>query len=57
MIEKFIEVLLLSQQAEKDSLANSERANTQLAMIRKNYLADLELSTYMSQNPITDVAV
>lgn len=57
VIEKFIEVLLLSQQAEKDGLANSERANTQLAMIRQNYLADLELSTYMSQNPITDADV
>ena len=38
----------------KDGLANSEKANTQLAMIRQNYLADLELSTYMAQNPITD---
>ncbi|QWE09022.1 foldase protein PrsA [Polynucleobacter ibericus] len=57
VIEKFIEVLLLSQQAEKDGLANSERANTQLAMIRQNYLADLELSTYMSKNPITDADV
>lgn len=54
VIEKFVEVLLLSQQAEKDGLANSEKAYTQLAMIRQNYLADLELSTYMSQNPITD---
>lgn len=57
VIEKFIEVLLLSQQAEKDGLANSERANTQLAIIRQNYLADLELSTYMSQNPVTDADV
>ena len=57
VIEKFIEVLLLSQQAEKDGLANSERANTQLAMIRQNYLADLELSTYMSKNPISDADV
>lgn len=57
VIEKFVEVLLLSQQAEKDGLANSEKANTQLAMIRQNYLADLELSTYMSQNPITDADV
>ena len=57
VIEKYIEVLLLSQQAEKDGLANSERANTQLAMIRQNYLADLELSTYMAKNPITDADV
>ena len=57
VIEKYIEVLLLSQQAEKDGLANSERANTQLMMIRQNYLADLELSTYMSKNPITDADV
>lgn len=57
VIEKFVEVLLLSQQAEKDGLANSEKANTQLAMIRQNYLADLELSTYMAQNPITDADV
>ena len=57
VIEKFVEVLLLSQQAEKDGLANSEKANTQLAMIRQNYLADLELSTYMARNPITDADV
>ena len=57
VIEKFIEVLLLSQLAEKDGLANSERANTQLAMIRQNYLADLELSTYMAKNPISDADV
>ncbi|QWD60508.1 peptidylprolyl isomerase [Polynucleobacter sp. MWH-UH35A] len=57
VIEKYIEVLLLSQQAEKDGLANSEKANTQLAMIRQNYLADLELSTYMAKNPITDADV
>jgi peptidyl-prolyl cis-trans isomerase C len=57
VIEKYIEVLLLSQQAEKDGLANSERANTQLMMIRQNYLADLELSTYMAKNPITDADI
>jgi peptidyl-prolyl cis-trans isomerase C len=57
VIEKYIEVLLLSQQAEKDGLANSERANTQLMMIRQNYLADLELSTLMAKNPITDADV
>ena len=54
VIEKYIEVLLLSQQAEKDGLANSEKANSQLMMIRQNYLADLELSTFMAQNPISD---
>jgi peptidyl-prolyl cis-trans isomerase C len=57
VIEKYIEILLLSQQAEKDGLANSERANTQLMMIRQNYLADLELSTYMAKNPITDADI
>lgn len=57
VIQKFIEVLLLSQQAEKDGLANSERANTQLMLIRQNYLADLELSTYMAKNPITDAEI
>lgn len=57
VIEKYIEVLLLSQQAEKDGLANSEKANTQLAMIRQNYLADLELATFMEKNPITDADV
>ena len=57
VIEKYIEVMLLSQQAEKDGLANSEKANTQLAMIRQNYLADLELSTYMAKNPISDADV
>ncbi|MEA9598465.1 peptidylprolyl isomerase [Polynucleobacter sp. AP-Sanab-80-C2] len=57
VIEKFIEVLLLSQQAEKDGLANSEKANAQLTMIRQNYLADLELSTFMAQNPISDAEI
>lgn len=57
VIEKYIEVLLLSQKAEIDGLANSEKANTQLAMIRQNYLADLEMSTYMAKNPITDADV
>jgi peptidyl-prolyl cis-trans isomerase C len=57
VIQKFIEVLLLSQQAEKDGLANSEKANTQLMLIRQNYLADLELSTFMASNPITDADV
>ena len=57
VVQKYIEVLLLAQQAEKDGLANSERANSQLMMIRQNYLADLELSTYMAKNPITDADV
>ena len=57
VIEKYIEALLLSQQAEKDGLANSEKANAQLMMIRQNYLADLELSSYMAKNPITDADV
>ena len=57
VLEKYIEVLLLSQQAEKDGLANSDKANTQLMMIRQNYLADLELSNFMTQNPITDADV
>ncbi|WP_071467573.1 peptidylprolyl isomerase [Polynucleobacter asymbioticus] len=57
VIQKFVEVMLLSQQAEKDGLANSEKANSQLALIRQNYLADLELSTFMAQNPITDADV
>lgn len=57
VLGRMIEVTLLSQQAEKDGLANSDRANQQLALIRQNYLADLELSTYMSNNPITDADV
>lgn len=54
VLGKMIEIALLSQQAEKDGLANSERANSQLALIRQNYLADLELSTYISNNPVSD---
>ena len=54
IIQKYIEVLLLSQRAEKNGLANSEKANTQLILIRQNYLADLELSTFMAQNPISE---
>jgi peptidyl-prolyl cis-trans isomerase C len=57
VIQKYIEVLLLSQRAEKDGLADSERANMQLMLIRQNYLADLELSTFMAKNPITDADV
>ncbi|MBU3606198.1 peptidyl-prolyl cis-trans isomerase [Polynucleobacter sp. MWH-Creno-3A4] len=57
VVQKYIEVLLLSQRAEKDGLADSERANTQLMLIRQNYLADLELSTFMAKNPITDADV
>ncbi len=54
VVQKYIEVLLLSQRAEKNGLANSEKANTQLMLIRQNYLADLELSTFMAQNPISE---
>ena len=54
VVQKFIEVLLLSQRAERDGLANSDKANTQLMLIRQNYLADLQLSTFMAQNPISD---
>ena len=57
VIQKFIEVMLLSQRAEKDGLANSEKANTQLMLIRQNYLADVELATFMAQNPISDADV
>ena len=57
VLGKLIEISLLSQQAEKDGLANSDRANRQLALIRQNYLADLELSTFMSKNPVSDADV
>jgi peptidyl-prolyl cis-trans isomerase C len=57
VVQKFIEVFLLSQRAERDGLANSERANTQLMLIRQNYLADLQLSTFMAQNPISDADI
>jgi peptidyl-prolyl cis-trans isomerase C len=45
VLGKMIEISLLSQQAEKDGLANSDRANSPLALIRHNYLADLKKST------------
>jgi peptidyl-prolyl cis-trans isomerase C len=57
VVQKFIEVSLLSQRAERDGLANSEKANTQLMLIRQNYLADLQLSTFMAQNPISDADI
>jgi peptidyl-prolyl cis-trans isomerase C len=57
VVQKFIEVLLLSQRAERDGLANSDKANTQLMLIRQNYLADLQLSTFMAQNPISDADI
>jgi peptidyl-prolyl cis-trans isomerase C len=57
VLGKMIEIALLSQQAEKDGLANSERVNSQLALIRQNYLADLELSTYLSKNPVSDADI
>ena len=57
VVQKFIEVLLLSQRAEINGLANSDKANTQLMLIRQNYLADLQLSTFMAQNPISDADI
>lgn len=57
VLGKMIEIALLSQQADKDGLANSDKANAQLALIRQNYLADLELSTFMSKNPVSDADV
>lgn len=57
VLGKMIEISLLSQQADKDGLASSEKANSQLALIRQNYLADLELSTFMSKNPVSDADV
>ncbi|OYZ97952.1 MAG: peptidylprolyl isomerase, partial [Polynucleobacter sp. 24-46-87] len=42
VLGKLIEISLLSQQADKNGLADSEKANRQLALIRQNYLADLE---------------
>jgi len=57
VVQKFIEVLLLSQRAESSGLANSDKANTQLMLIRQNYLADLQLSTFMAQNPISDADI
>jgi peptidyl-prolyl cis-trans isomerase C len=57
VLGKMIEMSLLSQQADKDGLANSDKANSQLALIRQNYLADLELTTFMSNNPVSDADV
>ena len=57
VLGKMIEISLLSQQAEKDGLANSDKANRQLALIRQNYLANLGLSTYMSKNPVSDTDI
>lgn len=57
VLSKLIEISLLSQQADRDGLANSDRANSQLALIRQNYLADLEMSTFMSKNPVSDADV
>ena len=54
VVGKLIEITLLSQQADRDGLANSDKANRQLAQIRQNYLADLELATYIAQNPVSD---
>ena len=54
VLSKLIEISLLSQQADRDGLANSDKANRQLAQIRQNYLADLELATFSAQNPVSD---
>ena len=54
VLSKLIEISLLSQQADRDGLANSDKANRQLSQIRQSYLADLELATFSSQNPVTD---
>lgn len=57
VLGKLIEISLLSQQADKNGLADSEKANRQLALIRQNYLADLELSTFVANNPVSDADV
>ncbi len=54
VLSRLIEVSLLAQQADKDGLANSDKANSQLALMRQNYLAELELSNYLAQHPVTD---
>ena len=54
VLSRLIEVSLLAQQADKDGLANSDKANSQLALMRQNYLAELELSNYLTQHPVTD---
>ena len=54
VLSKLIEISLLSQQADRDGLANSDKANRQLSQIRQSYLADLEMATFSSQNPVTD---
>ncbi|QWE17023.1 peptidylprolyl isomerase [Polynucleobacter sp. AP-Nino-20-G2] len=57
VVAKLIEIHLLAQQAEKDGIANSDKANRQLALIRQNYLADLELSTFIANNPVSDADI
>lgn len=57
IVGKLIDISLLAQKAERDGLANSDKANRQLAFIRQNYLADLELSTYIANNPVTEADV
>lgn len=54
VLGKLIEISLLSQQADRDGLADSERANRQLALIRQNYLADLQIKTFIANNPVSD---
>jgi peptidyl-prolyl cis-trans isomerase C len=57
VLGKLIEITLLAQKADQDGLANTEKANRQLALIRQNYLADLQLSAFIQQNPVTDSEV
>jgi peptidyl-prolyl cis-trans isomerase C len=57
VLGRLIEISLLSQQADKNGLADSEKANRQLALIRQNYLADLELSTFIANNPVSEADV
>jgi peptidyl-prolyl cis-trans isomerase C len=57
VLGKLIEITLLAQKADQDGLADTEKANRQLALIRQNYLADLQLSTFIQQNPVTDSEV
>ena len=57
VLAKLIEITLLAQKADQDGIANTEKANRQLALIRQNYLADLQLSTFIQQNPVTDSEV
>ena len=57
VLGKLIEITLLAQKADQDGLADTEKANRQLALIRQNYLADLQLSTFIQKNPVIDAEV